>query len=47
MDQKSSVAKETITQSYTSVSVTAKFKADSEGEAASWVQELQASIGSA
>ena len=45
MDQKSSVAQETITQSYTSVSVTAKFKADSDDEAAKWAEEVQKAIG--
>ena len=43
-DEKTSVAQETITQSYTSVAVTAKFKAASEEEAATWVAHIQAAI---
>ena len=43
-DEKTSVAKETITQSYTSVAVTAKFKASSEDEASAWMQQVQAAI---
>ena len=46
-DEKSSVAQETITQSYTSVAVTAKFKASSEEEAAQFVEEVKKAIGSA
>ena len=44
MDEKSSIAQETITQSYTSVPITAKFKADSEADAALWAEEVQKAI---
>ena len=43
-DEKSSVAHETITQSYTSVAVNAKFKADSEEEASKWAEVMQRAI---
>ena len=43
-DVKSSVAQETITQSYTDVAVPAKFKAPSEEEAARWVEHVQRAI---
>jgi len=43
-DEKSSVAQETITQSYTSVAVTAKFKVASEDEASQWAEQIQGAI---
>ena len=46
-DEKSSVAQETITQSYTSVSVTAKFKAEGEAEAVVWAEQIQKAIDGA
>jgi len=46
-DEKSSVAQETITQSYTSVAVTAKFKAASEEEAAQWAQHVEGAVTAA
>lgn len=43
-DEKSSAAQETITQSYTAVVVTAKFKAAGEEEASQWVEQIQSAI---
>ena len=43
-DEKTSVAQETITQSYTSVAVTAKFKAGSAEDAAAWMEYIQRAI---
>ena len=40
-DEKSSVAKETITKSYTNVCVTAKFRAASTEEAEEWARQLK------
>ena len=44
-DEKTSVAQETITQSYTSVAVTARFKAASPEEAQGWIEAVTSAIG--
>ena len=43
-DEKTSVAQETITKSYTSVAVTVKFKAATESAASEWVEKLNLAI---
>ena len=46
-DEKTSVAQETITQSYTSVAVTAKFKAESADDATAWLEQIRRAIDGA
>jgi len=46
-DEKTSVAQETITQSYTSVAITARFKAASPEQAQEWIEAVKSAISGA